>query len=65
MDFIKPVVEDFSSDGNVFACLGQCTKALKEVRLINEAKELTEKVFNADSYDEALSIMMDYVEIGE
>jgi hypothetical protein len=59
----KPVVTFTGHDGNVFALLGLCTRALKKNDQKDLAKELTEKVFASESYDEALHIMMDYVEV--
>jgi len=59
----KPVVKLIGEDGNIFLILGKCTKELKRNGLIKEAKELTEKIFKASSYDEALQICMEYVEI--
>ena len=59
----KPVVKLIGGDGNIFSILGKCTKELKKNGLVSEAKELAEKVFQAKSYDEAIQICMEYVEI--
>lgn len=59
----KPLVKLVGEDGNIFSILGRCTKALKKVGQDKEAKELTEKVFSSSSYDEALCICMEYVEV--
>jgi len=59
----KPIAKVVGENGNVFVTLGICSKALQKAGLSDEAKEMREKVFKAGSYDEALSIMMEYVEM--
>lgn len=59
----KPAVDLIGSDGNVFMLLGRCTRALKQAGQPEAAKELTEKVTSAGSYDEALRLMMAYVDV--
>jgi uncharacterized membrane protein len=58
----KPVVELIGADGNVFALLSRCTRALRRVGRHQSADELTDRVKGCGSYDEALQIMMEYVE---
>lgn len=59
----KPTAQIIGQDGNIFNILGICTQALKRAGQREQAKELSKKVFAAGSYDEALSICMDYVEV--
>jgi hypothetical protein len=59
----KPTVHLVGEDGNVFSLLGICTKALRRSGNHEMAKRLTDRVFGAGSYDEALSIMGEYVDI--
>jgi hypothetical protein len=59
----KPTVTLIGTDGNVFALMGRCTQALKRARQYDAAKELVEKVTQCESYDQALSLMMDYCEV--
>ena len=54
----KPRVKLVGTDGNVFALLGRCTRALPS----DQAKELADKVMEAQSYGQAIAIMSDYVE---
>lgn len=61
MMYQKPVVVG-PVDGNVFAVLGACQKALRRAGQDDVAKELASKVFGCDSYDEALQIMLKYVD---
>jgi hypothetical protein len=51
------------TDGNVFAIIGKVSKSLKKARLKDQAKEFQDKAFNSGSYDEVLSLCMEYVEI--
>lgn len=61
----RPKVKLTGTDGNVFSVLGACTKALKAKRLFKEAEALSHRVFseNTGSYQEALRICAEYVEI--
>lgn len=58
----KPKAKIIGADSNVFVILGICTGALKRAGQKDEAKELAEKVFASSSYDEALSICLEYVD---
>jgi hypothetical protein len=60
--FEKPSVQLTGTDGNVFALLGRCSKALKANGLRVEAEEMSGRVFGADSYHNALAVMMQYVD---
>ena len=59
----KPKCRLSGTDGNVFALLGACSKALKKAGHADMVKELQEAVFAAGSYDEALQAMMAYVDV--
>jgi hypothetical protein len=58
----KPKVQLVGQDGNVFNLLGFCVKALKKAGQYEEAQELKRRVLISGSYEEALSIMLEYVE---
>jgi len=58
----KPRVKLVGTDGNIFAILGRCKQALKEVGQPDEAEEMAQRVFKATSYDEALGICLEYIE---
>lgn len=49
-------------DGNVFNLIGIVLKCLQKQGLNKEAKEFSERVMKAGSYDQALQIMMEYVD---
>ncbi|MEK6526634.1 MAG: hypothetical protein AABZ22_07160, partial [Nitrospirota bacterium] len=59
---LKPSVKLVGTDGNIFAVVGRCARALREAGQADKAKELTESVSKARSYDEALGICMRYVD---
>lgn len=59
----KPKCKLIGTDGNVFALAGQVSQALKKAGQPEKAKEFTEKLFQCQSYSEALVLMGDYVEI--
>ncbi len=58
----KPRCELIGTDGNIFAVMGKASRTLKRAGLADQAKELTAKVMQSGSYDEALQIVMEYVE---
>ena len=59
----KPKVRLVGRDGNVFNLMGITAKALKKAGLEKEKKEMMDKVIRASSYDQALQIIMEYVEV--
>lgn len=58
----KPTVQLSGEDGNIFFIVGCCRRALKRVGQPDLADEMSEKVTKAGSYDEALQIVMRYVD---
>ena len=57
----KPKVKLVGENGNVFNLLSICSNALRDAR-VPGAAEMRSRVFKASSYDEALSIMCEYVD---
>ena len=57
----KPKVKLVGTDGNVFAVIGHCARALRKAGQADKAKQMTEAAFKARSYDEALGVCMQYV----
>jgi hypothetical protein len=56
----KPIVRG-PIDGNIFAIVGACSRALKQAGQDGNAKKLEEQVMASDSYDSALAICKEYV----
>lgn len=58
----KPKVKLVGQDGNIFNILDIASRALKEAGYADEAKEMQTKVFASDSYEDALAIVLQYVD---
>lgn len=59
----KIKVKLIGEDGNIFNLLSIVSRKLKRNGQRDEAEEMRERVFESNSYDEALMIISDYVEI--
>ncbi len=59
----KPDCPLIGTDGNIFHLVGIAAKTLKRNGMSTEASEMSEKVFNSGSYEEALGIIGEYVNI--
>ena len=58
----KPECQLTETDGNIYALTGRARVALKRAGLRAEAEEMTTKIAAAKSYDEALQVIMQYVD---
>lgn len=58
----KPTVKLLGEDGNIFVISGKARNALKKAGLEEQGNEMINRVFKAKDYDEALRIVMEYVE---
>lgn len=59
----KPVVKFSGANGNVFNLLSIATVALRKADQLDKAHLMQAEVMGSGSYDEALQIMMKYVEV--
>ena len=59
----KPDCPLIGQDGNVFNLIGIASRTLKDNGMASEAKEMSSRVFASGSYDEALLIIGEYVNI--
>ena len=59
----KPVCKLIGEDGNIFNLIGIASRVLEREGLREQAEEMTNRVFDSDSYNNALSIISEYVEI--
>jgi AmiR/NasT family two-component response regulator len=59
----KPKCKLIGEDGNIFNLMGIASKTLKRAGLEKEANEMKDKITKSKSYNEALAIIMDYVEV--
>ena len=61
--FVKPRCKLISEDGNIFNLAGIAYEALRRAGFADKAKEMQSRIFESKSYDEALGVIMDYVEV--
>lgn len=62
---MKPIVtfDSRGSSGNIFAVLALTRDALRKARKINAYNECRDRVLASHSYDEALAIIREYVDL--
>ena len=60
--FIKPKSPIIASDGNIFNLIGIASKSLKKEGYYEEANEMSKRVMSSNSYEEALGIIMEYID---
>lgn len=58
----KPECPLIGQDGNIFNLMGIASKTLKRNDMAEESKEMCSRVTSSGSYEEALGIIMEYVE---
>lgn len=59
----KPDCKLIGEDGNIFNLMARASRTLRENDLSEEAKEMRERITSSGSYDEALCIIGEYVNI--
>ncbi|CCP27477.1 conserved protein of unknown function [Tepidanaerobacter acetatoxydans Re1] len=59
----KPKCKLIGEDGNIFNLMGIACRTLRRAGLDTEAKEMVDRITKSKSYDEALVIIMEYVEV--
>ena len=59
----KPKCALIGEDGNIFNLMGIASRTLKRNGMQEEAQEMCDKITNSESYDQALAIISDYVEV--
>jgi len=50
-------------DGNIFAIMGRVSRILRDAGFIGHAKQMCAEITKCGSYDEALTIVQNYVEV--
>ena len=58
----KPECPIIGADGNIFSVMGIATRTLKRNGMSKEAKEMQERVMESGGYDNALAVILEYVE---
>ena len=59
----KPDCPLIGQDGNIFNLIGIASRTLRQCEQTRQAKEMSERVFASGSYEEALAIIGEYVNI--
>ena len=59
----KPDCPLIGENGNIYNLVGIASRTLKRNGLSDEASEMSEKVFNSGSYEEALGVIGEHVNI--
>ncbi|WP_296619980.1 hypothetical protein [Marivirga sp.] len=60
---MKPKCKLVGADGNIFNLIRLAKKALNKADQNIQANEMTARVYEAESYDAALQIIMEYVDV--
>lgn len=60
---LKPKCKLIGEDGNIFFILGRVSRVLKDNGMVDKAKECSDRVMASGSYEQALCIIMEYVEV--
>ena len=61
---MKPKCRLIGEDGNIFNLIGIVSRTLKEAGEPEKAEEMAKRITTqAESYDEALAMLMDYVDV--
>lgn len=60
---VKPDCALLGTDGNIFALSGKAAQTLKQNGMRMESREMLDKVMSSGSYEEALGVIGDYVNI--
>lgn len=63
MEDQKPKAKLVGADGNIFNLMGIATRALKAAGQGDKVSEMLNRIYNSNGYDEALQIIMGYVEV--
>lgn len=58
----RPKLKLVGKDGNIFSILGRASRLLKENGQPEQAKEMSERVYQSGNYYKALAIISEYVE---
>ena len=58
----KPMCPIIGANGNIFNILGIASRTLRNNDMADEAQEMYSRVTSSGSYEEALAIMMEYIE---
>jgi len=59
----KPECDLSTCNRNILALASRATRALKDAKQYAEAEKLRKEIFQQKSYDDALALILEYVEV--
>lgn len=59
----KPRCKLIGEDGNIFNLMGIASRTLKKAGMKDKADEMVKRIMESGSYNEALAVISEYVEI--
>lgn len=59
----KPVLKLIGCDSNIFYIMSHCSRALKRCGRDSDSSELISRVWECETYDDALRVCLEYVDI--
>ena len=59
----KPICKLVGEDGNIYNLIALTSRVLRKAGQEDNAIEMKNRIYESKSYDEALCIIMDYVEV--
>lgn len=59
---IKPKAPIIGADGNIFNIVGIASRSLRKEGLYEEANEMATRAFSTQNYDQALSVVLEYID---
>ena len=62
-EYVKPDCPLIGTDGNIFHLMGKASETLRKNGMQEQAEEMRNRIFQCQSYDSALCIIGDYVNI--
>lgn len=60
---MKPECKLIGENGNIFNLMGIASRTLKHHGMREQAEEMKARIRESKSYDDAIQIIMDYVEV--
>lgn len=60
---MKPKCKLIGKDGNIFNLIAIASRVLRQNDMSEQAQEMQHRIFACGSYEEALSIICEYVEV--
>ena len=60
---MKPKCKLIGEDGNIFNLIAIASRVLRQNKMSDKATEMQNRIYASGSYDEALAIIQEYVDV--